>query len=647
MYKNLANALRFISIYEVKSANSGHLGMPLGMADVLTVLFRNFLIFDPANPTWANRDRFVLSGGHGSAILYALLYLTGYEGMTLKTLKNFRKKDSVASGHPEYNPSCGIEMTTGPLGQGFASSVGMAIEERLLNARLGDDCINHYTYVCVGDGDLMEGISHEAAALAGHLKLGRLIVLFDDNNITIDGSVDCSSNENVAKRFESYGWQVLQADGHDSREINAAIAEAREDDRPSIIMFRTKIGYGSPKEGTSAAHGGPLSEEEIEQTKAKLNWDEDEFVVPEYIEKSWKVIGARHHELCEKWKAEQEEKLLTLKGVGNSEVLQVLRELKKEYFISRPFMATRNISKQIIENVISNCDTFISGSCDLGSSTGCLGAGMRAIHADDFTGNYIHYGIREHAMGAIMNGICAGGILRTCGGTFLSFSDYMRPAIRLSALMKLPNIYVFSHDSIGVGEDGPTHQPVEQLASLRAMPGLQVFRPADALETVECWECALSSNIPSAIILSRQNLPSIRFSARTNLCAKGGYMLNKETLSCDMTLTLIATGSEVSLALEVKKMLNDAYMCANVISIPCWELFEQQGEEYKQQLLGDSLRIGIEAASRFGWGRYLRDTDLFFGVDDFGYSASASENYKSFGLTAINIFNKIKEKLNI
>lgn len=645
MFKSLADAVRFLSIHEVKSANSGHLGMPLGMADCLTALFKNCLVFDPAHPEWPNRDRFVMSGGHGSAALYALLYLTGYKGITLDDLKNFRKLGSKATGHPEYDPNCGIEITTGPLGQGIANAVGMAIEERLLNARFGNDCINHYIYVTVGDGDLMEGISHEASAIAGHLSLGHLIVLFDDNNVTIDGTLDVSSSEQVLKRYESYGWQVLTADGYSEKDIVDAIELAKGDKRPSIIACKTKIGYGSLNEGKSKAHSGIMTDEDIAQMQQKFDWHYKPFEIPEYIEKTWRVIGQRNHELCEKWYQTQSEKYGASEFEFTPELRNAFRSIKKEYFVSRPFIATRNSSKEVISKITQVSNLLVSGSADLGGSTGCLASNLKPISNTDFSGNYIHYGIREHAMGAIMNGIVAGKKIRAFAGTFLSFCDYMRPAIRMSALMNIPTIFVFSHDSIGVGEDGPTHQPVEQLASLRAIPNLNVFRPADAMETMECWEQALKSKCPSVLVLTRQNVLSVRFCGRTNLCEKGGYFLYEDSTKKANHVNLISTGSEVAIALEVKKMLNDRDISANLASIPCWKIFDEQSEEYKQQILGDGLRVGIEASNGFGWEKYLGDNSLFFGVNNFGKSGSCLENYNYFGLTSQNITDGILKKL--
>ncbi|MDR0753467.1 MAG: transketolase, partial [Holosporaceae bacterium] len=644
MFRSLANAVRFLSIAEVGSANSGHLGSPLGMSDCLTVLFKNFLVFDPEYPQWPNRDRFILSGGHGSAALYAMLYLNGYKNMTLDDLKKFRKWGSRANGHPEYNISSGVETTTGLLGQGIANAVGMAIEERLLNARLGDDCINHHTYVSVGDGDLMEGISHETSAIAGHLALGRLIVLFDSNNITIDGEIDVSSSEDILNRYESYGWHTATADGHDEESISSALKSAKQDPRPSFIVCRTKIGYGSPREGTPQAHSGAFSTDEVEATKKNLNWVDDSFEIPEYLMKTWAVIGKRHHESCEKWYKEQSQKYDFLKFEFTNEIKKVFRNIKKSYFISRPFEATRNSSKYIISQIMKNSSMLISGSADLGGSTGCFSNVSTPLRREDFSGNYIHYGVREHAMGAIINGIVAGKKIKCVAGTFLAFSDYMRPAIRMSALMNIPSIFVFSHDSIGVGEDGPTHQPVEHLAALRAIPNLNIFRPADAMETLECWECALKSERPSVIVLTRQDVLSVRFCGRTNLCETGAYVLYEDTSDNSKRVTLIATGSEVSIAQDVKKKLNDMAVSANLVSMPCWKLFDEQPTEFKDKILGKSLRVGIEASNGFGWEKYI-GSGLFFGVNDFGKSCSCSENYRFFGLTAQNICDEILKKL--
>lgn len=641
MFNSLSNAVRFLSIAQVYNAKSGHLGLPLGMADCATALFKNFLVFDPENPEWPNRDRFVLSGGHGSAMLYSLLYLTGYSKMTINDLKNFRRLGSNATGHPEYNPKCGIEITTGPLGQGIANAVGMAIEERLLNARFDNDCINHFTYVFAGDGDLMEGISHEASAIAGCLSLGKLIMLFDDNGITIDGEVNVSSTEDVLKRYESYGWQTLKADGHNEKSISEAIKVAQTDPRPSIIACKTLIGFGTPRKGKPSAHSGALTEEELKETRKNLGWNYELFEIPEYIKELWNAIGRKHQDESQQWFKTQSAKFESGKFEYNEKIRKVFRELKKEYFVSRPFKATRSTSKELLGKLAKTSNLLISGSCDLGSSTGCLASNMSPITKNDFSGNYIHYGVREHAMGAIMNGISLGKRIRCFGGTFLAFSDYMRPAIRMSALMNIPTIFVFSHDSIGVGEDGPTHQPVEHIPSLRAIPNLNVFRPADAMETLECWECALKSENPSVIILTRQEVRCMRYSDKQNLCSFGGYLINEDSISGDALITLIATGSEVGIAEEVQKCLSKKGISINVASIPCWNLFDRQPEQYKRHVLGSGLRVGIEASNGFGWEKYLGNHGLFFGVNNFGKSASCLENYKHFGLTSQNICEKL------
>ncbi len=640
MFKSLANAVRFLSIDQVSAANSGHLGMPLGMSDCLTALFKNVMKFDPENPTWPNRDRFVLSGGHGSAALYSLLHLTGYKDFSMKELKNFRKLGSKTSGHPEYCPSSGIEITTGPLGQGIANAVGMAIEERLLNSRLGDTCIDYYTYVVVGEGDLMEGISHEACTLAGNLSLGHIIVLFDKNNITIDGDTSITYSDDVVKRFESYNWDIQETAGYDEDQITKAIQKAKISPKPSIVICNTKIGYGTPRENQPKAHGGALTPSEREFACKYFDWEYAPFEIPEYIEKAWRSIGKKSHEICKDWYKNQEKRYLNFDFNVNAEIQKAFRALKKEYFVSRPFAATRSLSKAVLEKISEINPFLISGACDLGSSTGCKSSNMKIVSTNDFSGNYIHYGIREHAMGAIMNGISANKRLKCCGGTFFSFSDYMKPAIRMSALMDIPTIFIFSHDSIGVGEDGPTHQPIEQLAMLRSIPNLYVFRPADAIEVVECWDLALNSNHPSAIILTRQEVLSMRFSDRQNLCANGAYLLNDDSTN-DVKFTLIASGSEVGIALELKKMLNDKDICANVVSIPCWELFDQQSDEYKNYVLDHGIRIGIEASNGFGWEKYLGADGLFFGANSFGVSCPGKEVFKYFGLTSKDIFDKI------
>ena len=648
MFKSLANAIRFLSIAQVNTAGGGHLGLPLGMADCITTLFKNFLVFDTENPEWPNRDRFVLSAGHGSAMLYAILHLVGYNGITMNDMKNFRRLGSRAHGYPEYAPKFGIESTTGLPGQGLANAVGMAIEERLLNVRCGDDCINHYTYVCAGNSDLMEGVTHESSAIAGHLSLGKLILLFDDNGVTIDGRVDVCVSEDILQRYESYGWQVLSAaDGHCEYSVSQAIQSAQNDPRPSIIACKTKIGLGTRHEGNPSAHCGVLSSKELDEVQKKFGWEYDLFEIPEYIEKLWRSIGKRHNNVSAQWFQDNAEKYGRNQFECTDEIKKVFRSLKKDFFVSRPFESTKITSQRIIEKLVKASDLFVSGSCDLGSSTGCLTNAMFPITKSDFSGDYIHYGAREPAMGSIMNGIAAGKKIRCFGGTFLALSDNMRTSIRMSALMNVPTIFVFTHDSIGIGEDGPVYQPVEHLPSLRAVPNLNVFRPADATETVECWECAIKSERPSVIVLTCQDVRTMRFSGKQNLCSYGGYLINEDSTSGDAMVTLIATGSEVGIAEEAKVFLVKKNISVNVASIPCWNLFDAQPERYKKHVLGNGLRVGIEASNGFGWEKYLERNGLFCGVSTFGKSASASDNYEHFGLTSETICSKILAHLTL
>jgi transketolase len=492
----------------------------------------------------------------------------------------------------------------------------------------------------------MEGVSHEASAIAGHLSLERLIVLFDDNGITIDGTVSASTVDDVQKRYESYGWQVLSADGHCEDSVSEAIQKAKADPRPSLIACKTKIGYGTPREGLPSAHSGALTEQELAETRKTLNWSHALFEIPEYIAKTWQVIGSRNRETSEKWSKTQAETFGAQTFEFSADIKKIFRNIKKEYFISRPFAATRVSSRDILSKVMEASNLIVSGSCDLGASTGCLTKTSHPIEKKDFSGDYIHYGVREHAMGAIMNGIAAGKKIRCLGGTFLVFSDYMRPAIRMSALMNIPTIFVFSHDSIGVGEDGATHQPLEHLSTLRAIPNLNVFRPADAMETLECWENALKSESPSVMVLTRQDVLCVRFCGRSNLCENGGYLLYEDALEGkSATVTIIATGSEVSIGLEVKKILNNEGFSVNLVSMPCWRLFDMQSDEYRSHILGKGLRVGIEASNGFGWEKYLGGDGLFFGVSDFGKSCSGTEIYKHFGLTAKNISEQVLQRL--
>lgn len=645
MLKNLSNAVRALSVDMVVNANSGHLGLPLGMADCVTELFRNHMRFSAKNPNWPNRDRFILSGGHGSALLYSILHLCGYEKFSIETLKNFRKFNSLASGHPEYDVDAGVEMTTGPLGQGIATAVGMAIAERILNNRLGNDVIDHFTYVCAGDGDLMEGISHEACSIAGTLGLGKLIVLYDNNKVTVDGYTNITCNDDVSKRFESYGWHVINADGHDEQEISNAIFQAKiNEQKPSIIIFNTKIGYGTDFECSNKAHSGILNEQQVAEFKQKIGVSQNAFCVNEDSKKEWSDIGSKGDQCADNWFSKYSDIFDNIKEEQKAAFKKVFRSFKKEFFVSRPYEATRSISQRIITELCLKSNFVISGSCDLGTSTGCMNTNSRPIKAGDFSGNYIHYGVREHAMGAIINGITLHGGLIAFGGAFLAFSDYMKPAIRLAAMMNIPSIFVFSHDSIGVGEDGPTHQPVEHIAGLRSIPNLNVFRPADALETSECWETALNLDNPSVLVLTRQKVLSVRFCGRDNLCSKGGYLLYEDSTNNKNSITIVATGSEVGIALEVRSMLMKKNISVNIVSMPSLDIFEKQPDSYKKEVLGKSQVIVIEAASEFGWHKYYGDNGMFFGVNNFGKSAECIEIFNFFNLNSNNIVHKVLKK---
>lgn len=650
--KKMADAIRVLAMDAVERAQSGHPGMPMGMADVATVLFSVFLKFNPQDPTWFDRDRFILSAGHGSMLLYALNYLTGYEKMTLEQLKNFRQLGSFTAGHPEYHPELGIETTTGPLGQGLATAVGMALGEAILRARSGDELVDHHTYVVAGDGCLMEGLSHEAISLAGHLQLGKLIVLFDDNHITIDGSTELSSNEDTLKRFEAAGWHVQQIDGHDHQAIFDALTDAKkEETQPSLIACRTTIAYGAPtKGGTSQAHGAPLGAEEIQAVRAALSWDAPAFKIPEDILSNWRSIADRNQEAYKKWQENYIAGDFDFKAMVCGEIPANWKtdvfNLIEEFTKSAPQKATRQSSGLVLEVLNDVLDELIGGSADLSGSNNTKTHHSFDITPEDYSGNYINYGVREHAMAAAMNGLALHGGFIPYGGTFLVFSDYARPAIRLSALMKQRVIYVMTHDSIGLGEDGPTHQPVEHLASLRAMPNLNVFRPADAVEVAECWMAALESKeTPSILALSRQSVPALRhtYCFGENMSAHGAYVIKaeKDSLTCDSCI--IATGTEVSLALETQKALEAADINARVVSMPCRELFEQQSEEYISKTLGCCRHtFVIEAASSFGWHKYATSSQHIFAIDTFGASAPSGDLYAHFGLTPHAVAEKIQ-----
>jgi transketolase len=642
-HRDMANAIRFLAIDAVEKANSGHPGMPMGMADVATVLFSRFLKFDPKNPDWPDRDRFVLSAGHGSMLLYALLFLTGYEDVTLDELKAFRQWGSKTPGHPEYGHTPGVETTTGPLGQGIATAVGMALAERLLNHKLGNNLVDHFTYVICGDGCLMEGLSHEAISLAGHLKLGRLIVLYDDNEISIDGSTSLSCSDDQIVRFAASGWSVRRIDGHDPKAIAKAIEGERANDSPSLIACRTKIGYGSPnRQGTEKAHGAPLGAEEIAATRLALHWPHRPFEIPDAVLAAWRAVGARGQAAHEAWANRALEPDIaaryrlqdTLNGKLSSDYDETFRSIRARFATERPQIATRQASRQVIDALAAVLPNLLGGSADLTHSNLTQAKIQKPIKLGSFDGSYIHYGIREHGMAAAMNGIALHGGLIPYGGTFLTFSDYSRPAIRMAALMGLRVIHVMTHDSIGLGEDGPTHQPVEHLTSLRAIPGLLVFRPGDAVETAEAWDCALRAEVnPSVLCLSRQALPTFReVNGYANLVALGAYVVIEPEGGRDVTL--IATGSEVSIALKAAELLATDNVRAAVVSAPCFDLFRKQSREYRAEVLGSAPRIGIEAAVEGDWSRWLGDSGEFVGMTGFGASAPAETLYREFGITA-------------
>ena len=640
-HKDLANAIRFLSIDAVEKANSGHPGMPMGMADVATVLFRYFLKFNPKNPNWINRDRFVLSAGHGSMLLYSLLYLTGYKSVSLNDIKNFRKLDSICAGHPEFHSNSGIETTTGPLGQGISNSVGFALAEEILKKQLGKKVINHKTYVVVGDGCLMEGISHEALSFAGHLKLKNLILLFDNNSVTIDGPTKLAVSENTKKRFESYGWNYLEINGHNEKQIYKALKKAQTSTKPFAISCKTTIGYGSPnKGGKSSSHGSPLGLDEIKLVRKKLKWNHEPFVVPEKILNAWREIGDKASKNVSTNQSE-----LPKFNIFSDNIYSAIDEAKKSYIETLEPLATRKSSEKFLE-VISASKNLIGGSADLAGSNNTKTKNHKIIKPGNFDGNYIYYGVREHAMCGIMNGISLHSNLIPYGGTFLIFSDYCKPSIRLAAMMGQRVIYVFTHDSIGLGEDGPTHQPVEQLAALRTIPNLNVFRPSDTLETFECWQLALESkNTPSVIALSRQKLEPIRKElSNVNLCSKGAYEIART--GDDIKVTLFATGSETNLACKISHKLATEKIYSKVVSMPCHEIFDLQNENYKRQILAkDTLQVSIEASETVYWKKYTGDEGLNFGLNNFGKSAPYNDIFDHFNLNVKSIVDKIKEKL--
>ena len=651
----LSNAVRFLAVDAVQKANSGHPGMPMGMADVATVLFKYHLRFNPKNPNWINRDRFILSAGHGSMLLYSLLHLTGYASVSMEDIKNFRQLNSICAGHPEYKKGTGIETTTGPLGQGLGNAVGMAIAEEIYRKKFGSSFINNKTYVIASDGDLMEGISHEAMSLAGHLKLKNLIVLFDNNKISIDGSTSLSVSDNYKKRFESYGWNFLDINGHNEKQISKAISKASKSNKPTLISCKTIIGFGSPnKSGKASSHGSPLGDEEIALVRKKLKWNYKPFEIPQEILDAWKEIGRKGEELEKKWQEVIDKKNSKMKNDLNKnflnsdlEDLKILIEREKtKYFDTKPSLATRQCSMAAIESISAMLPNLIGGSADLSGSNNTKTNNSKIINSKNFDGNYIHYGVREHGMSAIMNGLALYGGLIPYGGTFLIFSDYCKPSIRLSALMGLRVIYIFSHDSIGLGEDGPTHQPIEQLAGLRAIPNLNVFRPADINETLECWDIALRSDkTPSIIALSRQKVPYInQKNLKENRCEKGAYVVN--ITSHESNVTIIASGTEVELALKVQEKLKESNVHSKVVSMPCIELFDKQPEDFRNDIIEqNSLIVTIEAGSIMSWQKFIKNKGLNLGIDKFGESAPYKEVYNHFDLSEEKIVDFIQKKL--
>jgi transketolase len=642
LHKGLSNAIRFLSIDAVQKANSGHPGMPMGMANVATVLFKSFLKFNPKNPNWLNRDRFVLSAGHGSMLLYSLLHLTGYKSISLKDIKNFRQLNSICAGHPEYHSGTGIETTTGPLGQGIANSVGFAIAEEILKKKLGKEIINHKTYVLVGDGCLMEGISHEAMSLAGHLKLKNLVMLFDNNSISIDGPTNLAVSDNFKKRFESYGWNYILINGHNEKEIFTALKKVQNAKRPTVISCKTKIGYGSPnKSGKASSHGSPIGIDEIKLVRKVLDWKYKPFEIPRNILNEWKKIGNKGIKLESSWNKIYKKKKKVVDKVLKNNFSKAIKSEKQNSIKEIKSLATRKSSELTLNALTKENNTLIGGSADLAGSNNTKTKYQNIIKPADFSGNYIHYGVREHAMSGIMNGLALHSKFIPYGGTFLIFSDYCKHSIRLSALMEQRVIYVMTHDSIGLGEDGPTHQPIEQLSGLRSIPNLNVFRPADRMETIECWELALrNSKTPSILSLTRQNLDPIRKKySNTNKCSFGAYEVLRTGKK--INLTIFASGSEVNLAVETSHKLAKNKIYSKVVSVPCQELFDLQSKSYKQKTLGETkFKVSIEAASTDCWVKYVGTEGLTFGIDTFGKSAPYKEIYKYFGLTVENISKK-------
>ena len=653
--KDLANAIRFLSVDAVQKANSGHPGLPMGMADVATVLFKYYLRFNPKNPNWINRDRFVLSAGHGSMLLYSLLYLTGYKSVSIKDIQNFRQLKSICAGHPEYEKNTGIETTTGPLGQGLSNAIGMAIAEEIMKKQFSSNLINHRTYVIASDGDFMEGVSHEAMSLAGHLKLKNLVVFFDNNKISIDGSTKLAVSDNYKKRFESYGWNFQEVNGHNEKQISKAIKKTLKSKKPSLISCKTIIGYGSPnKSGKASSHGAALGDEEIVLVRKRLKWKYKPFEIPKEILNEWREVGKRGDLQEKKWNIVYNKKSKKVKDEFSRQINtklpkninKIIDKEKRKFFNLKPNVASRQSSASVLEAITKNLPELVGGSADLSGSNNTKTKYSTIIKPSNFKGNYIHYGVREHAMAGIMNGMALHGGILPYGGTFLIFLDYCKPALRLSAFMGLRVIYIFSHDSIGLGEDGPTHQPIEHLTHLRAIPNLNVFRPADTIETLECWETALkSSTNPSVIALSRQKLPFVTETlTKKNMSSLGGYELKKTNPNPEVTL--IASGSEVQIAIEALNKLQNSHINSKVVSMPCQELFDKQSKQYKEKVIEkNSIKISIEAGSTLGWKKYVGSEGISLGIKSFGKSAPYKKIYEHFNLTSDNVVKTVKKML--